>query len=90
VIVEHGYPSRHFSLNNPEGPSGSDLPMLLRRAAAEIEAMDLDPFDVLDVTVSCDITDLGPWWCVSVYWSAPAEAEPEPDDEPADGGPGGG
>lgn len=64
-----GYKCRHFSLSNPRGKHETDLPRLLRRVAEQIEEMGIKPMDLLDLTVSSEITDRGPWWSVTVYWS---------------------
>jgi hypothetical protein len=37
--------------------------------AAEIEARNLDPMDILDLTVSQEMTADGPWWSATIYWS---------------------
>jgi hypothetical protein len=65
-----GYPARHFSFGNPEGPTSSDLPLLLRRLADQIEADGIKSEDILDVTISgAEVTEHGSWWQASVYWS---------------------
>lgn len=69
----------HFSLANPRDSSQGDLPKLLRRLASEIEERRIEALDILDLTVSQEITDEGPWWSATLYWS-PEEAEAE--DEP--------
>lgn len=67
VIDEH--PCRHFSLSNPEGPSGPDLPLLLRRLADTIESQGIRPEDLLDVTLGSDeVNEHGTWWRATVYW----------------------
>jgi hypothetical protein len=64
------YWSRHFSLTNGlDSGSSDDLPMLLRRVADTIEAEQIQPMEILDLTVHSDITAEGPCWSVSVYWS---------------------
>lgn len=64
--------SRHFSLSNPEGSSGPDLPLLLRRVADAIEEAGILPEDLLDVAISGDqVNEHGSWWQATVYW-APA------------------
>ena len=68
--------SRRFSLTNPRDDGSTDLPKLLRRMADEIERLDLDPMDILDLTIAQEITEDGPWWSASLYWSPNAE---EPD-----------
>ena len=60
----------HFSISNARDESTSDLPELLRRLAAEIERREISPTNILDVTIANEITDDGPWWSGSVYWSA--------------------
>lgn len=45
--------------------------------ADEIERLDLDPMDILDLTIAQEITEDGPWWSASLYWSPDAdEADP--------------
>ncbi|GAA4960550.1 hypothetical protein GCM10025331_59710 [Actinoplanes utahensis] len=44
--------------------------------ADEIERLDLDPIDILDLTIAQEITEDGPWWSASLYWSPDAD---EPD-----------
>ncbi len=34
-----------------------------------MERQQLDPMDILDVTVSQEMTEDGPWWSATVYWS---------------------
>lgn len=63
------YFSRNFSLSNPEGPTSSNLPLLLRRLADEIEAEGIDGDDILDLVFSNDeITEHGGWWRATLYW----------------------
>lgn len=64
-----GYKCRHFSLANAKGKHETDLPRLLRRVAAQIDELGIKPMEILDVTVSSDITGNGPWWSVTVYWA---------------------
>lgn len=72
----------HFSLANPRGQRQGDLPRLLRRLATRIAALDHDAM-VLDVTLSDEITDNGPWWSATVYYApdgwASAEVEADVD-----------
>ncbi|WP_353952458.1 hypothetical protein V6K52_03160 [Knoellia sp. S7-12] len=64
------YPARHFSLSNPEGPTGPDVVLLLRRVADAIEAEGVNSEDILDVTLSGDsVNEHGVWWSATVYWS---------------------
>lgn len=68
--MSNSYPARHFSLSNPEGPSGSDLVLLLRRVADAIESEGIESKDILDVTLSGDsANEYGIWWSATVYWS---------------------
>jgi hypothetical protein len=66
------YSCRHFSLNNATNDRPDDLPHLLRRLAAEIEAQAIQAEDILDLTVSQETTGDGPWWSVTLYWSPDA------------------
>ena len=61
--------SRHFSLANARDDRPSDLPHLLRRVATAIEDHAITADELLDVTVSSEITAHGPWWSATVYWS---------------------
>jgi hypothetical protein len=47
----------------------TDLPHLLRRVADHIEALDIQPMELLDVTVRSYIEEDGPHWAVTVHWS---------------------
>ena len=66
--VSDHWPCRHFSLANPR-PDGADLPRLFRRLADEVERLDIDPLGILDMTVSHEMTEDGPWWSATLYWS---------------------
>jgi hypothetical protein len=67
------YTCRHFSLSNPEGPSGPDLPLLLRRVADAIESEGILLRDLLDVTVGGEeVNEHGVWWRATVYWAPDA------------------
>jgi hypothetical protein len=59
---------RHFSLSNPAGRTASDLPRLLRREASSIADRGIMPMDILDVTISQEMTADGPWRSATVYW----------------------
>ena len=59
---------RHFSLANPQGPSQSDLPKLLRRLATEISKLQPATM-ILDLTIEQEITEDGPWFSATVYYS---------------------
>ncbi len=45
------------------------FPASLRRLADEMERLEIDPLDVRDVTVSHEMTEDGPWWSATLYWS---------------------
>jgi hypothetical protein len=70
--------SRRFSLANPRDNGLSNLPRLLRRMADEIEKRNLDPMDILDLTVSQEMTADGPWWSATIYWSPDADEPGRP------------
>ena len=70
------WPARHFSLANPTTDRPTDLPYMLRRLADEIERRQIDPMEMLDLTISHEMTADGPWWAAHVYWS-PQEATGE-------------
>jgi hypothetical protein len=79
--VPESWTCSHFSLANPLDDGASDLPRLLRRVADSIEQRAIAPMELLDVTVSQEITGDGPWWSLTVYWS------PDGDDSaPTDAG----
>jgi hypothetical protein len=61
--------SKHFSLSNAMEDRPSDLPHLLRRVADELEIRRIAAQDLLDVTISSEMREFGPWWSVTVYWS---------------------
>lgn len=70
----NSYPARHWSISNPEGPTSTDLPLLLRRLADTIEADGIKTDDILDVQISGDeVTEYGSWWRATVYWSPDAD-----------------
>ncbi|MFC4071837.1 hypothetical protein [Actinoplanes subglobosus] len=75
--MTESWASRHFSLTNPRDDGSTDLPRLLRRIADEIENRDLDPMDILDLTIAQEITEDGPWWSATLYWSPDAD-DPHP------------
>ena len=65
------YSCRHFALANAlDSGQADDLPALLRRVADAIEDRAIAPMEILDLTVTSDITADGPWWSATVYWSA--------------------
>ena len=66
------YTCRHFSIANALDDRPSDLPHLLRRVADQIETHGIDPMDLLDLTISEEMTADGPWWSATIYWSEDA------------------
>lgn len=62
VSPTESWPARTFSLANAEEDRPGDLPHLLRRLADRIEALGVDSMNILDLTVSSEITGEGPWW----------------------------
>lgn len=62
--------SQHFSLANALDDRPSDLAHLLRRVADEIDERHIGAMDLLDVTISSQMTADGPWWSATVYWSS--------------------
>jgi hypothetical protein len=67
--MENSWPCQHFSLANPRRRGAANLPKLLRSVAAEIEKLRIDPMSILDLTISQEMTDSGPSWSATVYWS---------------------
>jgi hypothetical protein len=72
--MENSWPCQHFSLANPHRRGAANLPKLLRSVATEIEKLRIDPASILDLTISQDLTDNGPWWSATVYWSPQGDA----------------
>jgi hypothetical protein len=68
--MSESWSSQLFSLANPRDAEADDLPKLLRRLADEIEARQLDPMKILDLTISQEIIESGPWWSAPLYRSA--------------------
>lgn len=65
-----GFAARHVSLCNAyDGPHETDLPMLLRRVADMIEELEVQPMEILDLTIASEITENGPWWSATLYWA---------------------
>lgn len=61
--------SRHLSLSNARDDRPGDLPHLLRRVADAIEEEGIEPMQMLDLNLHHEMTEDGPWWSVTVYWS---------------------
>ena len=68
-MADDHWTCQHFSLANALDDRPADLPHLLRRLAAAIEAKGIDPEDILDLTLSQETTSDGPWWSGTVYWA---------------------
>lgn len=68
--MDEQWTCRHVSLSNPADDGAADLPLLLRRVADLMDEEGIAPMDVMDLTVSSDMTADGPWWTVTVYWSS--------------------
>jgi hypothetical protein len=60
VTTTDSWPARMFSLSNAKDDRPDDLPHLLRRLADNIEALQVNPMNVLDLTVSFEMTTDGP------------------------------
>ena len=63
----------HFSVTNPKGRKQGDLPLLMRRVAKEIEQ--IDGAEVQDLVMHSELTNRGPWYSLTVYYSRPEDAE---------------
>jgi hypothetical protein len=64
--VTEDWTVNHFSQANPEGSGQGDVPALLRRVADSIE--ELGVIEVMDLTLSNDVTENGDWWSATVYF----------------------
>ena len=71
------WPVRHFSLSNPRDDGPADLPRLLRRLADAIEEAGISPMEMLDLNLHHEMTEDGPWWAVTVYWSPNSDQPPQ-------------
>ena len=60
---------RHWTLSNAVDTDVTDLPMLLRRVADQIEADAITPMELQDLVVHQEMGAEGPAWSVTVYWS---------------------
>ena len=73
-MTADGFPCRHFSIaNKRSGKHETDLPHLLGRVAKRIEELKIQPMELLDLTIRQEITENGPWWDATVYWSPDAD-----------------
>jgi hypothetical protein len=73
--MDNSWTCLHFSLANPRRRGAANLPKLLRSMASEIEKHRIDPMAILDLTISQEITDHGPWWSATLYWSSDGDSE---------------
>jgi hypothetical protein len=65
-----------WSLADPHGPGhGTNLPLLLRRVADQLDHDGFDPMDFLGLTVEQEMTEFGPWCSVTVFLSSTAVTE---------------
>jgi len=66
----NSWSSRHFSLSNPQPDGDPDsLPQLFRSVADLLEERGIPSDDVIDVVVSHQVEEDGPWWSITIYWS---------------------
>ena len=56
----------HFSLSNPAGAGGADVPALLRRVADALE--EYGPMEVHDLTLGTEVTAEGVVHGITVYF----------------------
>jgi hypothetical protein len=69
LVAEPSWSCQHFTLSNLRGDRPDDLPHLLRRVADQIEAVGAEPMEILDLTVSQEMTTDGPAWSATFYWA---------------------
>lgn len=69
LVDSEQWTCQHFSIANAVDDRPGDLGHLLRRVADEIDRRGIRPMDLLDVTISHEMTGEGPWWSATVYWS---------------------
>jgi len=68
--MDNAWAGQHFSMGNPRTDGATDLPKLLRRMATEIVERQIDARDILDLTISREMIEEGPWWSATLYWRA--------------------
>ncbi len=57
-----------FSLSNPYGPDGPNLPLLLRRLADLMDNAIEQHDSIADVLIDgSDVNEFGAWWTATVY-----------------------
>jgi hypothetical protein len=66
--------AEHFSLANPLGQGQGDVPLLLRRAAAAIEA--IGDVRILDLMLHTEVNEFGNWPSVTIYFRRDRPAQP--------------
>ena len=77
------YTCRHLRLSNPEGPSGPDFPLLLRRLADAIQSEGISSEALLDASLGSDeINEYGTCWRATVYWAPDASPTSYAGDHP--------
>ncbi|WP_298989791.1 hypothetical protein [uncultured Pseudokineococcus sp.] len=62
-------------LERPIDDGATDLPRLLRRVADHIHLEGIGATEVMDLTVSEEMTEHGAWWSVTVYWAPSRPAD---------------
>lgn len=73
IVTSEPWTCQHFSLANALDDRPTDLAHLLRRVADELDRQQIRPIELLDVTISSEVTADGPWWSATVYWSPGGE-----------------
>ena len=68
IMTDRPLTSKYTNLCNPLGPDASNLPLLLRRLADQLEREGIDGDDILHVVVGDQITEFGSWWDITVYY----------------------
>ncbi len=61
----------HFSMANPKGRRQGDVALLLRSVASEVER--IADAEVQDVSLHAEVTNRGPWYSMTVYFSLPED-----------------
>jgi hypothetical protein len=65
-VMPESWTIRHFSLANPVGTDRSNVPLLLRRLADQLE--EFGPVEVQDITFGTEVTDSGYVHAITVYF----------------------
>lgn len=74
LVAEPSWTCQHFTLSNAVDDRPDDLPRLLRRVADQLETVGVQPMEILDLTISQEMTVDGPAWSATFYW-APESSE---------------